>query len=291
MNLHLARLDRMAELQRCYRHPDRETGVSCSECGRGICPDCMTFSPVGIRCPDHSGQARGAAKVVQNVQRRSTSRPGIVTTTLIAINVGIYLLQLAGGASINATSGWIYIHGALYGPAVAQGDWYRLITNAFLHGGPIHLGLNMLALWWIGRPLEDYLGPLRYLLLYIASGLAGSAGALLMDPEIPTVGASGALYGIIGAAIVLERQQTYVLGGSAITLLVIGLAYSFIVPGISIGSHLGGLAGGALCILALSRFGKGNAAYSRIDVVSIASLVAVGLLSVAVAYWKVKGYT
>jgi membrane associated rhomboid family serine protease len=281
----------MAELQRCYRHPDRETGVSCSECGRGICPDCMTFSPVGIRCPDHSGQARGAAKVVQNVQRRSTSRPGIVTTTLIAINVGIYLLQLAGGASINATSGWIYIHGALYGPAVAQGDWYRLITNAFLHGGPIHLGLNMLALWWIGRPLEDYLGPLRYLLLYIASGLAGSAGALLMDPEIPTVGASGALYGIIGAAIVLERQQTYVLGGSAITLLVIGLAYSFIVPGISIGSHLGGLAGGALCILALSRFGKGNAAYSRIDVVSIASLVAVGLLSVAVAYWKVKGYT
>ena len=280
----------MAELLRCYRHPDRETGVSCSECGRGICPDCMTFGAVGIRCPDHSGKARGAAKVVQSAQRRSASRPGIVTTTLIAINVGIYLLQLAGGASINANSGWIFEHGALYGPLVADGDWYRLITAAFLHYGPIHLGMNMLALWWIGRPLEAYLGPLRYLLLYLVSGLAGSAGALIANPEAVTVGASGAIFGILGAAIVLERQQTYVLGGSAITLLVVNLAFTFAVPGISIGGHLGGLAGGALRILALSRFGKGNAAYSRIDIVSIASLVAVGLLSIAVAYWKVRGY-
>ena len=280
----------MAELLTCYRHPDRETGVSCSDCGRGICPDCMTFGAVGIRCPDHSGQPRGAAKVVQSAQRRSASRPGIVTTTLIAINVGIYLLQLAGGASINANSGWIFQHGALYGPLVADGDWYRLITAAFLHYGPIHLGMNMLALWWIGRPLESYLGPFRYLLLYLVSGLAGSAGALIANPEAVTVGASGAIFGILGAAIVLERQQTYVLGGSAITLLVVNLAFTFAVPGISIGGHLGGLAGGALCILALSRFGKGNAAYSRIDLVSIASLVAVGLLSVAVAYWKVRGY-
>ena len=280
----------MAELLTCYRHPDRETGVSCSECGRGICPDCMTFSPVGIRCPDHSGQAQGATRVMRDVQRRSTARAGIVTFTLIAINVGIYLLQLAGGAPINADEGWIFEQGALYGPLVAEGDWYRLITAAFLHFGPIHLAMNMLALWWIGRPLEAWLGPVRYLLLYLVSGLAGSAGALIASPEAVTVGASGAIFGILGAAIVLERQQTYVLGGSAITLLVVNLAFTFAVPGISIGGHLGGLAGGALCILALSRFGRGNAAYSRIDVVSIASLVAVGLLSVAVAYWKVRGY-
>ena len=280
----------MAELLRCYRHPDRETGVSCSECGRGICPDCMTFGPVGIRCPDHSGQARGAARVVQNVQRRTTRNPGIVTTTLIGIMVGIYLLQLAGGASINANSGWIFEHGALYGPLVAHGDWERLITAAFLHYGPIHLGMNMLALWWIGRPLEDWLGPVRYLLLYLVSGLAGSAGALIANPTGVTVGASGAIFGILGAAIVLERQQTYVLGGSAITLLVINLAFTFAVPGISIGGHLGGLAGGALAILALSQFGKRSAVHSRFDVVSIASLLAIGVLSVAVAYWKVRGY-
>jgi len=251
----------------------------------------MTFSPVGIRCPDHAGVKRGPAKnVVRNLQRSSAGRPGTVTATLIAINVGIYFLQLAGGASINASSGWIYQHGALYGPLVAHGDWYRLISAAFLHYGPIHLGMNMLALWWIGRPLEDYLGPIRYLLLYLVSGLAGSAGALIMNPTAVTVGASGAIFGILGAAIVLERQGTYVLGGSALTLLIVNIAFTFAVPGISIGGHLGGLAGGALCILALSRFGKGNAAYSRIDAASIVSLVAIGLLSVAVAYWKVKGY-
>ena len=280
----------MAESLRCYRHPDRETGVSCSECGRGICPDCMVFAPVGIRCPEHSGQAQGAARVVRSVRRRSARYPGVVTTTLIAINVGVYLLQLAGGASVNANSGWIYEHGALYGPLVAQGDWYRLLSAAFLHYGPIHLGMNMLALWWIGRPLEDWLGPVRYLLLYVVAGLAGSAGALIANPTAVTVGASGAIFGILGAAIVLERQQTYVLGGSAVTLLVLNLAFTFAVPGISIGGHLGGLAGGALAILALSQLGKRSAVYSRIDLLSLASIVAIGVLSVAVAYWKVRGY-
>jgi membrane associated rhomboid family serine protease len=290
----------MTEMLRCYRHPDRETGVSCSECGRGICPDCMTFGPVGIRCPDHSGKAQGAARIVQNVQRRTSRNPGIVTTALIAINVGIYLLQLAGGAPISASAGWIYEHGALFieridskGQIVglAHGEWWRLLTAAFLHYGPIHLGVNMLSLWWIGRPLEDWLGPARYLMLYLVAGLAGSAGALLVTPNGVTVGASGAIFGILGAAIVLERQQTYVLGGSAITLLIINLAITFQFRGsISVGGHLGGLAGGALAILALSQFGKRSAVHSRFDVVSIVSLLAIGVLSVAVAYWKVKGY-
>ncbi|MEO5792673.1 MAG: rhomboid family intramembrane serine protease [Gaiellaceae bacterium] len=250
----------------------------------------MTFGSVGIRCPDHSGKAQGAKRVVQNVQRRSSTGTGIVTMTLIGINVGIYLLQLAGGASINANSGWIFEHGALYGPLVASGDWERLLTAAFLHYGPIHLGMNMLALLWIGRPLEDWLGPLRYILLYLVAGIAGSAGALIANTTAVTVGASGAIFGILGAAIVLERQRTYVLGGSAVTLLVVNLAFTFAVPGISIGGHLGGLAGGALAILALSQLGRRSAVHSRIDLISIASLVAIGLLSVAVAYWKVRGY-
>lgn len=285
------RLGAMTETLRCYRHPDRETGVSCSECGRGICPDCMTFGPVGIRCPDHSGKPQGARRVVGNVQRRSARNPGLVTNALIAVMVGIYLLQLAGGASINANSGWIFQNGALFGPLVAEGEWWRLLTAAFLHYGPVHLGMNMLALWWIGRPLEDALGPVRYVLLFLVSGLAGSAGALIASPEAVTVGASGAIFGILGAAIVLERQRTYVLGGSAITLLVVNLAFTFAVPGISIGGHLGGLAGGALAILALSRFGTRSAVYGRNDLISLAGIVAIGVVSVAVAYLKVRGYT
>jgi membrane associated rhomboid family serine protease len=104
------------------------------------------------------------------------------------------------------------------------------------------------------------------------------------------VGASGAIFGILGAALVLERQQTYVFGGSALTLIVLNLAFTFAVPGISIGGHLGGLAGGALAMLALSRFGQQRVVYARTDLFGIASLVAIGALSVAVAYWKVRGY-
>ena len=281
----------MAETLRCYRHPDRETGVSCSECGRGLCPDCMRFAPVGIRCPEHAGEAQGAKRVIQGVQKRTgAAGDGLVTKALVALNVGIYLAQLAQGASVNANSGSIFENGALYGPLVAQGDWWRLITAAFLHYGPIHLGMNMLAVWWFGRALENALGPVRFILLYLVSGLAGAAGALLASPTAVTVGASGAIFGILGAALVLERQQTYVLGGSAMTLIVLNLAFTFAVPGISIGGHLGGLAGGALAILVLSRFGQRSAIHARNDLLSVASLVAIGVVSVAVAYWKVRGY-
>jgi membrane associated rhomboid family serine protease len=280
----------VAEPLTCYRHPDRETGVSCSECGRGICPDCMTFGPVGIRCPEHSGQPQGVQKVVRTAQRRADRRPGVVTQGLIAANVGIYLLQLALGAPVSANDGWIFQNGALFGPLVADGDWHRLLTAAFLHYGPIHLGMNMLVLWWIGRPLEVALGPLRYSMLYVVAGLAGSAGALIANPNAVTVGASGAIFGILGAAIVLERQQTYVLGGSAITLLVLNLVLTFSIPGISIGGHLGGLAGGALAILALSQLGRRSAVYGRTDFAAVASIAVIGVASVLVAYLKVNGY-
>ncbi len=281
----------MAELQRCYRHPDRETGVSCSECGRPICPDCMTFGSVGIRCPEHSGKATGSARVVQRVQTGTASRPGIVAKTLVGINVGIYLLQLAGGAPVTGNGGWIFEHGALFGPLVADGEWWRLVTAAFLHYGFIHLGMNMLALWWFGPPLEAALGSSRFLLLYLAAGLAGSAGALVTSPNAVTVGASGAIYGVFGAILVLERQGTYVFGGSVIPLLVINFAFTLFIPGISKGGHIGGFIGGALAILVISRFGQRrvvNAA--RADLLGYAGIAAIGLLSIAVAYAKVRGY-
>jgi membrane associated rhomboid family serine protease len=269
----------------------------------------MTFGPVGIRCPDHSGQPKGAARVVQTMQRRSTRNPGIVTKTLIAINVGIYLLELAQGAPITGNGGSIYEQGVLVVEShgfqgqpigLAEGEWWRLFTSSFLHYGPLHLAMNMYSLWLIGQLLEQALGPVRYLAIYLVSGLTGAAGALvigsrteLFDPSpfTPTVGASGAIFGILGAAIVLERQRTYVLGGGAITLLVLNLAFTFAVPNISIGGHLGGLAGGALSILILSQFGRRSAVYSRETVLSYAGILAIGLLGVAVAYWKVRGYT
>jgi membrane associated rhomboid family serine protease len=275
----------------CYRHPDRETGVTCSECGRPICTECMYFAPVGIRCPDHSGQPQGAQRVTQGVRRASFEGTGaLVTKILVAVNVAVYLAELAAGGNLNGTGNRIYVEGVLFGPFVADGEYYRLFTAMFLHYGPLHLGLNMLALWWFGAAVEQVLGRGRYLLLYLVSGLAGSAGALLFSPDNPTVGASGAIFGILGAAVVLERQRTYVLGGGALGIIVVNLVITFAIPGISIGGHLGGLAGGALGILALSRFGRGHAVYGRPGLIGVLGLVAVGVLSILVAYWRVQTY-
>lgn len=271
----------------CYRHPDRETRLSCSECGRPICTECTTFAPVGLRCPEHSGKVEGAARVTRSIKRATYEGQGaLVTRILIGINVAVFLAELAAGGTLNGTGNEIYFRGALYGPAVADGEWWRLLTAAFLHYGPFHLGMNMLALWWLGAGLEAWIGRGRYLLLYIVSGLAGSAGALLLTPNSATVGASGAIFGIMGAALVLERQGTPVFGGSVVGLLVINLAITFVFSGsISVGGHIGGLIGGALCVLALSRFGRGHAAYSRPGALGIASILAIGAASVGVGLW------
>jgi membrane associated rhomboid family serine protease len=248
----------------------------------------MTFGPVGIRCPDHAS-ATGAAPAARKATRRATtslSRRGpFVTQGLIAANVGIYVLQLLMGAGLNANAGWIYEHGVLVSTAVgsngqligvAEGEWWRLVTAAFLHYGPLHLGMNMLVLWIIGPPLEEYFGHGRYGLVYLVSGLAGSAGALLWSPNALTVGASGAIWGIMGAALVLEARKIWVFGGQAMGLVVFNLAITFLIPGISIGGHVGGLIGGGLCALAFSSL-------RRQPALATLSVVAVGVLSVAVA--------
>ena len=251
----------------------------------------MTPAPVGLRCPEHSGKPQGAQRVTQSMRRVSLEAGGaIVTKALIAINVAVWLAMLATGASISDPSGTIFEKGALFGPLVAQGDWWRLVTAMFLHASLLHIAFNMLALWWVGAPLERRIGRGRFLLVYFVSGLAGSAGALFQAPFSPTVGASGAIFGLFGAILVLERQGSYVLGGSVLGLILINLVFSFTIPGISWGGHVGGLIGGMLCMLALTRFGRGHGAYGRLGLEGVAGVVVVGVLSVLAAYWKVRGY-
>jgi membrane associated rhomboid family serine protease len=244
----------------------------------------MTYGPVGIRCPDHArtgGKAPAAPRRVARTASRSLSQSGpIVTFALIGMNVGVFLLELLMGAGLSAQSGWIYVHGVLYGPAVADGDWWRLITAPFLHYGPLHLGMNMLVLWFIGPALEEYFGHARYALVYVASGLAGSAGALIWSPNALTVGASGAIWGLMGAALVLEARRIWVFGGQAMGLVIFNLAITFVIPGISIGGHIGGLIGGGLCALAFSSFRRSPA-------LATLSMAAVGVVSIAVAFASV----
>ena len=272
----------------CYRHPDRETGLSCSECGRPICTECMTPAAVGLRCPEHAGSARRLVRTPRIVARtsRGTSN-ALVTRVLIALNVAVYLVTAVQGHGLNNPGGSLFFNWALYGPAVAHGDWWRLITAAFLHANIIHIGFNMLALWWFGAPVENYLGRVRFVGLYLVSGLAGSAGALVANPNAVTVGASGAIFGILGAMLILEWQATGRLGGNALTLIVINLALSFAIAGISIGGHIGGLIGGILATLAFARWGRGHAAYGKLGLGGALGLFVIAAGSVAIAYLSV----
>ena len=280
------------QTQVCYRHPSRETAVRCSTCERPICTDCMVYAAVGIKCPECAGRTGGARGTAQRVQRGAAEGTGgLVTRVLIGANVAVYVLQVAQSSDgLRGASGSIFFDFSLFGPAVADGEWWRLLTSAFLHANPIHLLFNMLMLWWFGQALEGLLGRGRFVGLYLVSALAGSAGALLLSPDARTIGASGAVFGILGAGLVLERRSIPVFGGAALGIVLLNVVFTFAIANVSIGGHFGGLVGGALAVLALAGFGAGHPAYRRIDLISVASLVGVAALSVAVAYLRVRGY-
>jgi membrane associated rhomboid family serine protease len=264
----------------CYRHPDRETAVSCSSCGRPICPDCMTPTPVGMRCPECASQR---TKVVRN----PTGTPGASATpatyALIAINVVVFLIELAGaGGGLSVGSGsTVFRDFSLFGPAVAEGEWYRLVTSGFLHVSIIHIGFNMFLLLILGRLLEPALGTPRFLVLYFASLLAGSLGALVAQPDAHTVGASGAVFGLAGAVFVIARGRGMnQLAGEIGFLIVFNLVWSFIGPNISVGGHIGGLIGGVICAAAIVAGEQGLLGRNRLPL-EIAAMVLVAAVSVA----------
>ncbi len=268
----------------CYRHPDRETGLTCSVCERPICTECMTMAPVGIRCPEHASGTRRPLRRAGGPQLVRQLRGAYVTRALVIVNVAVYLITVSQGAGLNAPGGRIFVQGVLYGPAVANGDWWRLVTSMFLHASLAHIALNMLGLWWLGSIVEEAIGHGRYLLLYFVSGLAGSLGALVAQPSGITVGASGAIFGILGALLILEYLATGSLAGQAMLLIVVNLAFSFTASNISVGGHIGGLVAGILGTVVLARF-----RYRR-QAIAVAALVAIGAASVVLSYLRVKGH-
>jgi membrane associated rhomboid family serine protease len=266
----------------CYRHHDRETLVSCSSCDRPICTSCMVQAAVGVKCPECAGRPTGAARFKPRPVARGTA---YVTMTLIAFNVAVFILQMLtdSGSIGRGISGNIASNGWLDAPDVAAGDWWRLVTSAFLHAGIAHLAFNMIALWYLGTALESYVGPLRFGLIYLGSVLWGSAGALLFAPLSPTVGASGGVFGIMAAILVLQRQRGISIVGGVGIWLGINLVITFTLPGISIGGHLGGIVGGAATAFALSSFGKGHIAARSLTPVAVAATMGVLVLGVVVS--------
>jgi membrane associated rhomboid family serine protease len=269
----------------CYRHPDRETGVSCSSCGRPICPDCMTPTPVGMRCPECMRQR---TKVVRGVGQSEGFSQAPATFILIGLNVVAFLISIAAGGGGFSPGGSVIVDFALQGLSVADGEWYRLVTGGFLHASLLHIGFNMFLLFFLGRLLEPALGTPRFLALYVASLLAGAFGALLLsDPFALTVGASGAVFGLAGATFVIARGRGMDAIASQIGLLIVfNLVISFAVPRISVGGHLGGLVGGVLCALVIVAGERGMLGPRRLPaefllIAAVAAVSVIGAIAVA----------
>ena len=301
------------KVRRCYRHPSRETGVSCANCDRPICHECMIPAAVGFWCPQcvaEQRQDKARAQVVTRSQTRArwqasggalTVSGSPVTRALIVINVIMFLLEvvLGGGGVLGGAATYRVEHtlirlGALrpYDVVVLHQYW-RLGAAMFLHGSVVHILLNMWALAVLGPYLERRLGRGKFLAVYLISGLAGSVAVLLLvAPLVPTIGASTAIYGLFGA-ISIDRLHSGGLGDPFLRnmaiILVINLVFSFTISGISWQGHIGGLIGGVACMEALARFGKKDPG-RRLEGGDVLALVAVVVVLVGLVIYRAANF-
>ncbi|WP_214406698.1 rhomboid family intramembrane serine protease [Pseudonocardia lacus] len=237
----------------CVRHPDRPTGLTCTRCGRPACPDCLREASVGYQCVDCVAEGQRGARRGRTVAGAAPGRrPVVVVPTLIAVNVALFLWTVLQAGSVTANAN-APVFGALslVPRLVGAGEWWRVVTAGFLHIGPVHLVFNMLALYVLGRDLESVLGRGRFLAVYFIAMLGGSAAVMVFDlPRIEVAGASGAVFGLMGGLAVVLRRMRFPLG-QVVGLIVVNIVISFVIPGISITGHLGGLVVGAAATAAL----------------------------------------
>lgn len=276
----------------CYRHPDRQSYILCQRCGRTICPECQTQAPVGVICPECMREQRATTprtKPAALTRMRSAADRGapVVTYALIGITALVYVLQWVPGLGV--TNAWFF--SPVFMTEVLFEPW-RALTSVFLHSTSLlfHILLNMYTLWIFGRLLEPMLGRVRFLALYLISGLAGSVGVVAFAaPNAQVLGASGAIFGLMGAFVVIQRR----LGGNMTQLyilLAINLAIGFI-PGANISwqAHLGGLIGGALVGLVFLETRKPSQRGLQIGLL-VGLTVALIAIGIVVARWKIGAF-
>lgn len=233
-------------IQMCARHPDRETGLRCVRCDRPVCFECLREASVGYQCIDCVAHGVRSGRRATTIAGAQVTGRSVVVPVLVAINIAIFTVTVAQAGSLASNaSAELFRQWGLWPTAVAEGELWRLFTSGFLHFGPIHLAFNMIALWVIGRDLEQVLGPLRFLVVYLVSLLGGALAVFLFETEnSTTAGASGAVFGLMGGlAVVLLRLRRS--PGPALTIIALNVVISFVFPAISILGHLGGLVFGA----------------------------------------------
>ena len=282
-------------LTHCYRHPDRETGRHCTRCGKPACSDCLVQAQIGSHCLDCAKAARPDIKT--RVKYANAKQPTLVTNAIIAINAAVFAWVAIGdpksiglgGGGVTGRQFDLGLNRQILKDGIdglgnlgnGDNEWYRLITSGFLHFGILHILLNMYLLYLLGQLLERDLGRTRFALLYMASLLGGSAGVLLFTDQGISGGASGAVFGLMGAAAIsMHRQGINILQTGIGRTLAINLAITFFLGSslnISIGGHVGGLVAGAACGLVMlapkwKAFPKW-ATYAAPVAVSVASIV------------------
>ncbi|MBX9424158.1 MULTISPECIES: rhomboid family intramembrane serine protease [Streptomyces] len=245
---------------RCYRHPEAETGIRCTRCDKPICTRCMISASVGFQCPDCVRDGSGTGHAADANQPRTlaggkvASDDRLVTKILIGINLAVFLAVLAAGDRFVdelVLIGYAFSPGLGEVVGVADGEWYRLVTSTVLHQEIWHILFNVLGLWVIGGIVEPELGRIRYAALCLLSGLSGSVLAYLVAaPNQPSLGASGVVYGLIGAWVVLARRRRHDMR-PVVLFVALSLLMTFTRPGISWEAHVGGLVAGALVTYAL----------------------------------------
>ncbi|NUK04016.1 rhomboid family intramembrane serine protease [Streptomyces lunaelactis] len=273
-------------LPSCYRHPGRDTGIRCTRCERPICPDCMVSASVGFQCPECVRTGSGTGHGPTANQPRTVAggavaaSPHLVTKILLAINLAVFVAALASDRVVNDLALLAQWPPAPFIPVdgVAEGEWYRLFTSMFLHQQIWHIAFNMLGLWWLGGPLEQALGRVRYLALYLLSGLAGSAFTyLLAAPDEGSLGASGAIFGLLGATVVLMRRLNYDMR-PVIALLALNLLFTFTWPDIAWQAHVGGLVAGAAIAFGLVHAPREHRTLVQVGTCALVLIATVGIV-------------
>lgn len=261
----------------CHWHPDRRAGVICQRCDLPICPACMHQASVGFHCPNCA--AAGKQRVMTGRAAFGGAFMPVVTYALMAVNIALWLVTIAAGE--NRT---LFDLGANGGFIAEEGEWYRIVTSAFLHAGLIHLAFNMFALYNIGPVVERAVGRVRFGLVYAAALIAGSAGALLVAPQSLTVGASGAIFGLLGALVILYRRAGIDPWRSGLGLtLLLNFMITVTLPNISVGGHAGGFIGGLAATFLLLEGERMFRSRTTALVLAAALIPAFALLAVAAA--------
>ncbi len=231
----------------CSWHPDRQTALTCTRCGRSACPECLTPASVGFHCRACVAEAQATQRPVRTVAGAKVGQRPIVSMILIGINLAFFLVTaLQARSAMNLSLSRLYVQGSLIPAEVASGEYWRLVTAAFLHGSLIHIATNMISLYLLGLPLERMLGRGRFLTIYLLSLLGSSVSVMLFSPAFsPTIGASGAIYGLMGALVVTFKRFGFDLR-QLLVVVALNVYITFQVPGISWQGHLGGLVVGAI---------------------------------------------